>query len=725
MGAGLAMSTGALTDVTVVGSQGPSTAFTPYVVPTAAGVRTVSILTVGETVNPKLDGATPYRMLGLPDGMGAFDNGDGTFTMLSNHEIGSGSGTTRAHGGIGATVSSWKIDKSSLAVISGGDLIRTVMLWDYVNQKWIPSATATFNRLCSADLAEPSAFFNPATGKGTRERIFFSGEESSGGRAFAHIATGGNAGVTYELPRLGRDAWENTLACPFAQDITLVVGQDDTSSPGGQVYVYVGTKQATGNEVQRAGLANGTLYAVVANAIRNEDRTTGIGTAKGQAAPFTLVSLGDNSVSPAPNTETLADTAGATEFLRPEDGAWDPANPTDYWFVTTDRFDQTKNATGATVGRSRLWRMRFTDLAQPQLGGTIAVLLDGTEPHNMFDNMCMTANGHIMLQEDVGGQSWNGRIWRYDVATSALTEIARHDAARFGSETQAATAPFTNDEEASGIIDASHLLGAGWFLLNDQAHYSAGDAELVEGGQFLALFDPACATVPEITAAATANPGEAVVGQAVSFRVGASQSGGGVLTYAWDFGDGTNGAGPNPSHAYANAGSYTATCTVTHGATNLTAQSTVDVHVSRPALATSVAITLNFAKPNKDSLTLKGEYPVPAGFSPAGRQVVVDVAGVTRTFTLDANGKGSVSDGTFSLVLRKARGAVVAQRGKFTMTLKNTSLQTQLAAAGLTNADSTGILVDLPVETTFAGTTYDSVADVVYTAKAGKTGVAK
>ncbi|HEX5655731.1 MAG TPA: hypothetical protein VFX59_00990, partial [Polyangiales bacterium] len=48
----------------------------------------------------------------------------------------------------------------------------------------------------------------------------------------------------------------------------------------------------------------------------------------------------------------------------------------------------------------------------------------------------------------------------------------------------------TQDEEASGIIDASALLGNGWYLLDTQAHYNIGDAELVEGGQFQALFDP-------------------------------------------------------------------------------------------------------------------------------------------------------------------------------------------------------------------------------------------
>jgi len=47
----------------------------------------------------------------------------------------------------------------------------------------------------------------------------------------------------------------------------------------------------------------------------------------------------------------------------------------------------------------------------------------------------------------------------------------------------------TQDEESSGIIDASSILGEGWYLLVQQAHY-ATDTELVEGGQLLALHIP-------------------------------------------------------------------------------------------------------------------------------------------------------------------------------------------------------------------------------------------
>src|SRR5262249_54481333 len=48
------------------------------------------------------------------------------------------------------------------------------------------------------------------------------------------------------------------------------------------------------------------------------------------------------------------------------------------------------------------------------------------------------------------------------------------------------TAPFTVDEESSGILDVSGIFGPGNYLVDVQAHYPNGPV-LVEGGQLLLL----------------------------------------------------------------------------------------------------------------------------------------------------------------------------------------------------------------------------------------------
>ena len=440
----------------------------PYLLSVAEGVSVTPLFTVGDSVNTKPDGSTPYRMVGIPDGLGAFDNGDGTFTLLMNHEIGNG-GIARAHGAAGAFVSKWNIRKSDLTVLNGQDLIQNVSRFDAAALSYAaPAQGNVFARFCSADLAAPGAYYDQASSTGYDGRLFTNGEESGAeGKAWAHDLTG----TSYELPRLGKASWENIVANPAAGLSTIVAALDD-STPG-QVYFYVGTKTNTGTPVERAGLTNGSLFGVAVSGVTTEDTAAGIpsGTA------FTLAALGNVEASTGAALETASTAAGVTRFNRPEDGAWDPTHPNDFYFATTASF----------TTPSRLWRLHFNDLANLAAGGTIDMLLDGTEGQKMFDNITIDKKGHVYLVEDVGNNAHLGKVWRYTIATDTLTQIAQHNPALF---TSGAPGFLTQDEEASGIIDASAAIGPGWFLLDVQAHY-ATDSELVEGGQLLAIYDPA------------------------------------------------------------------------------------------------------------------------------------------------------------------------------------------------------------------------------------------
>lgn len=438
---------------------GPS----PYVVGVAPGVVTKDLLTVGDSVGG-------YKLTGLADGTGAFDNGDGTFTWLVNHEIAAGLGAVRAHGAKGAFVSKWTLRKSDLTVLAGEDLIKQAVLWDPATSSFkAPATGSAFGRFCAAELAPVSAFHDAVSGAGFSGRLFLNGEEvGNEGRAFAH----GTDGISWELPRLGKFSWENAVAHPGLGAKTGVIGLDD-STPG-QVYYYLGTKTSSGSAIDKAGLSNGTLYGIAVAGFPSEITATGIPS----GTPFTLVDLGNVENKTGATLEADSTAAGVTRFNRPEDGAWDPSKPSDFYFVSTASF----------TTPSRLWRLRFADPANPAAGGTIDMVLDGSEGHKMLDNLVMTKKGLIYLQEDPGNQAYNAKVWRYDVATKQLTVVAQHDPLRFLS---GAPLFLTQDEESSGIIDASEILGPGWFLLADQAHYAHPDPALVEGGQLLALYDPA------------------------------------------------------------------------------------------------------------------------------------------------------------------------------------------------------------------------------------------
>lgn len=507
------------------GYTGPSSSATPYVVNVPQRVDVLSVLTVGDSVNTKPDGLTAYRMAGIPDGLGAYDNHDGTLTVVMNHELGNTLGAVRRHGFAGAFVSQWIVRKHDLAVLHGGDLSKQVMEWNPASGVFSP-ALRGWNRLCSADLPAATAFYNRSTGKGYSGRIFMNGEEAGNeGRAFAHIVTGPGAGISYELPSLGKFSWENSVASPFEQDKTVVIGQDD-STPG-QLYVYVGEKQTAGTEIEKAGLHGGALYGVKVTGFPLEDVAAAASRGAGipDGASFTLQPFGDVRAMTGAQLQTASVAAGVTEFLRPEDGAWDTRNPNVYYFVTTDRFDGTKDGSSGTLGRSRLYRLTFNDIRAPQAGGRIDMMLDGTGRQQMLDNMAVDGDGNLILQEDPGNQAHSARIWKFYPHNKALVEIAKHDPARFGERSGAIvtppTAPFNADEESSGVIEITHLLqrnprgwgrygwerdrdddgdvddglrwtkrGYRYFLGVTQAHYSTGDAELVEGGQMYILGVP-------------------------------------------------------------------------------------------------------------------------------------------------------------------------------------------------------------------------------------------
>jgi Alkaline phosphatase PhoX len=458
--------------------QGPSSSQSPFLVRAAPGIVTKSILTTGDSV----DG---YRMAGIPDGLGAFDNGDGTFTVLMNHEIPGNLGVVRAHGAAGAFVSRWVVDSDTLEVRHGEDLIKRVFRWNGAQWAQIPSGdpALTLGRLCSADLPPESAFFDADSGLGTRERIFMDGEEvGDEGRAFGTVVTGPDAGSAYHLGALGRFSWENSVAKPDAGVATVVAGLDD-STPG-QVYFHIGTKRAGGNDVEKAGLTGGTLYGLKIDTVATETNGT---TVPAGGVRFSLVPLGDVTNLSGAQLQAASVAAGVSNMNRPEDGSWDPSDPRSFYF----------NTTAAFTGISRIWKLRFDNPANVLAGGvaTIAVAgppfdlnkanADQSGPR-MLDNMTVNARGQVISLEDVGNNAYLGGVYQYDPSTGALARIAEHDPARFG---VGAPGFITQDEEASGVIPAP-FLGAGKYLIDVQVHKASPDPELVEGGQLLVLQIP-------------------------------------------------------------------------------------------------------------------------------------------------------------------------------------------------------------------------------------------
>lgn len=486
--------------VAIAQTTSPSTTTSPYLVSDLPGVTIESILTVDDGTIPRTGGGTT-RLVGIPDGLGVIDGDDltpaepGFFYLLVNHELVNSQGIVRDHGNAGAFVSRWKVDKTTHEVVEGSDLIQQFFDWNEGLNAFVPASTA-FDRLCSADLPVPSALFNPGSGLGTQEILFLNGEETSGGRAIGHVVTGPDAGQSYHLEHLGFAAFENVLLSPFAQDTTVAILTDDDVD--GEVYVYVGTKQNTGTEVEKGGLVGGDLYALAVVG-KPFELDNVIANAVGASEPFALKLIGtagDRPINGADTTARGADTLtpvqpgqnfASLKMGGPEDGAWDTRAGFEnrFYFVTKGTASNGINAP------TRIWKVEFTSVANPALGGTLTLLHDGPENRlGSLDNMAFEVVGgqpKLLVQEDLGGDAPLSKIWMVDLATGLIEEVASHDPDRFF---PGGASFLTTNEESSGIISLADVLGAGWYAASVQAHTASGlssSAELVERGQLLLL----------------------------------------------------------------------------------------------------------------------------------------------------------------------------------------------------------------------------------------------
>jgi hypothetical protein len=476
-------------------AQGPSTTTDPYVLPVAAGVHITSLLTVDDS-GAATDG---YEMTGIPDGLGAVKSGRHGFSLFMNHEFNAAVGGVHDHGQKGAYVSTFSIDNRDFEVKDGHDTIQPgVSYWDYVTQTYRPTAStggpnprvagdvfpaqgAAFARFCSGTLSAPGQFDSRSSKRGYSGQIYFANEENGAeGRAFGVLPDG----RTQQLPRLGLFSWENTKPAYNRSDTTTVIGNEDDAS--GQLRVYEGVKQSRGNAFDRAGLTNGVNSVLdLADETVSTDAQFRAKYGKGKAVSFDLSEVDWDQSGARQNTEAAAE---GLSLNRIEDGGWDPRHPNTYYVLTTEGGDKTPDPSEPAITRDGggLWKITFEDIERPRLGGTIELVLGGSEaPYlNKPDNLDIDTKGNLLMQEDPGGNDHVARIVAYNTKTGARGVLATFDPDQFK---PGAPHFITNDEESSGIIDAKDVIGPGWFVFDAQVHKASPNPDNVELGQLMVM----------------------------------------------------------------------------------------------------------------------------------------------------------------------------------------------------------------------------------------------
>ncbi|MBE3559627.1 MAG: DUF839 domain-containing protein [Ktedonobacteraceae bacterium] len=414
----------------------------------AGNVTFQPIITTGDTFNN-------YTMAAIPDGLGAFDNGDGTFTLLMNHEL------TKEENLSDARVSKLRIDKKTLRVQQANYLI---------------DGTQGYRRFCSATMVGPD--------EGFQEPLFLTGEEATDG-PFKGIVVAVNpkTGTRTDLPWLGHLAHENTLALPgFGKIVVLTT---DDSAPG-YLYMYVANNQ------QDFLSGRGQLYVLIADAGKTPDA---ISKTKPTAGKFVPVSQSENTDAKALKSASAA--KGAMAFARLEDLAYDSSKAGLLYFVTTGRSEYVNKQTNKPFdAKGRLHSLQL-DTSDPTKVTSLQVLLDGNEGDPIVnpDNIA-TSDKSIMLQEDLNEEFRGvhaGRILRYDLQTHTVTPVA--EVVQKDETGKALPNDKLGSWESSGIINMAGILGPDQWLVVVQAHtlkvkqFNGQD----EGGQLLLLKVPGSA----------------------------------------------------------------------------------------------------------------------------------------------------------------------------------------------------------------------------------------
>ena len=531
------------------------------------GWQVSSLLTVGDTIantSGSLNATTAgeYTPPGAIDGLGAYARDQETVRVLANHELRDELGyqypIDDGNGGnfvlSGARISYVDVDIATRRIVDAG--LAYAAIYDVDGKRatdtsFLPGGGLGFDRFCSGQLVEAESF---AGRGGLADRIFFAGEETED----EGITVGGGEwaldperGEIWHLPDLGRGAWENVtvLDTGRADQVALLLGDDtppfDADGAGtneaAPLFLYVGTKDPSGDFPARNGLRGGQLHVWAAvDGSRTPQAFSGSGQLTGQwveidnsrretaASDHGTTGYDDFGYPTQPTLWARAAAAGAFGFSRPEDVATNPIAGNQAVFASTGR--RSYAAGVDTFGTVYTITTNFTDMT-----AILEIVYDGdADPKKRLrspDNLDWSADGFIYVQEDPAEKETSmgeplfgpgavnpteAGIVRLNIDGSVIERIATIDRKVILDPSTAGT-PFDlradqpGGWESSGLLDVSVLFGyapGDLFLFDVEAHgiraqsiehpnglgpnpdSRIDDGDLYEGGQLLFLIAP-------------------------------------------------------------------------------------------------------------------------------------------------------------------------------------------------------------------------------------------
>ncbi|CAI2769409.1 hypothetical protein ACHRVW_18040 [Flavobacterium collinsii] len=425
---------------------------TPSLIKAQAGFESLKIYSLFSSDDVFAD-SPKFVFGGSADGSGLLKNTDGTFTFLVNNED-------------NFAVSRITLDKT----------------FKPTKGEYLLNSSGGTWRLCGATMATKEEHgFGPlylTCGE--------SGEESRT-HALDPYASAGGASVSKELSGFGRLSAENALplrSSAYKGKTVVVIGDDDSGTYGGQVFMYV--SNIVGD------LTGGSLYMLKRNDSNQREKDMTVD----QTYPVSFVKIDNHTTLTGAQINASVNTLKAIKFGRVEDLDYrkggNNADRELYFNVTGQDITGT-NADASRTKYGRVYRLNL-DAADP-LKGTLELVLDGDNRSGKAgkfqnpDNICVTSN-YVYVQEDANGygdETHDAYIYQYNIATKELKVVLELDHRR----TQADAAKYNvgklskfGDWEYGAMIDVSDQLGIpDTFMLSIQPHTWTGEKyKGVDGG---------------------------------------------------------------------------------------------------------------------------------------------------------------------------------------------------------------------------------------------------
>jgi len=294
----------------------------------------------------------------------------------------------------------------------------------------------------------------------------------------------------------------NIVATPAANSVLITTATAHNLLEGDKVSITLaggisGTHVVTGVAPATTGPTKFTIETAASGAITADSRVNRV-----LDVEFKKVNTKQSGAAQQATAKSLG-----TEFSRVEDATFNPANKNEFFFVTTQSDVDGKGWTGDAVGITTgsitstgatvnspavkegsatpardggaVWKLTYVDVSQPELGATLDLVLNGSEAPsndtgvklNKPDNITISNDGTVaFLQEDPGGNDHVARLLAIRLSDRKLVSVAKFDSNMFGASGTGGY--LTNDEESSGVFDATKLFGGteSTFMFNAQVH---------------------------------------------------------------------------------------------------------------------------------------------------------------------------------------------------------------------------------------------------------------